>query len=231
MCGIIGFSSKNITEQDIDALRKVMIESRIRGKHASGIAWSDGLSIRSKVLPVPIDKLVQEFDLHSLIRGGQISLIAHARYSTSDIKYNQPIIGDTMAIAHNGVITQDSPENWEKSYGFKCETHNDSELLLRALEKEKQPDEVFPGSSIAAVILTKDGQIKAIRNGLRPLWQGRIGDGIVYASTYDILLRSGVKDIRKLKPDHKSDELQRRYFEKWESPIARTPILTRNNST
>lgn len=229
MCGIIGFSSKNATASDIEILRKVMIESRIRGKHASGIAWSDGLSIHSRVLPIPIDQLVQKFDLHSLVRGGQISLISHARYSTSDIKYNQPIIGDTMAIAHNGVITQDSPENWEKSYGFKCETHNDSELLLRVLEKGKQPDKVFPDSSIAAVTLTKDGQIKAIRNGLRPLWQGKIGEGVVYASTHDILLRSGVKDIKKLKPDHKSDELQRRDFEKWKSPISRTPILTKSS--
>lgn len=229
MCGIIGFSSKNTTTKDIEILRKVMIESRIRGKHASGIAWSDGSSIHSRVLPVPIDQLVQEFDLHSLIHGGQISLIAHARYSTSDIKYNQPIIGDSLAIAHNGVITQDNPENWEKSYGFKCKTHNDSELLLRVLEKGKQPDKVFPDSSIAAVILTDKGQITAIRNGLRPLWQGKIGEGVVYASTYDILLRSGVKDIKKLKPDHKSDELQRRDFEKWKSPISRTPILTKSS--
>lgn len=229
MCGIIGFSSKNTTAKDIEILRKVMIESRIRGKHASGIAWSDGRSIHSKVLPIPIDQLVQGFDLHSLINGGQISLIAHARYSTSDIKYNQPIIGNTMAIAHNGVITQDNPENWEKTYGFKCVTQNDSELLLKALERGKQLDKMFPDSSIAAVILTKEGQIKAIRNGLRPLWQGKIGEGVVYASTYDILLRSGVKDIKKLKPDHKNDELQRRDFEKWESPIARTPILTRSS--
>ena len=229
MCGIIGFSSKNTTASDIETLRKVIIESRIRGKHASGIAWSDGISIHSRVLPIPIDQLVQKFDLHSLVRGGQISLIAHTRYSTSDIKYNQPIIGNTIAIAHNGVITQDNPENWEKSYGFKCETHNDSELLLRALERGKQPDKVFPDSSIAAVILTKEGQIKAIRNGLRPLWKGKIGEGVVYASTYDILFKSGVKDIKKLKPDYKSDELQRRDFEKWKSPISRTPILTKNS--
>lgn len=226
MCGIIGFSSKNTTAKDIEILRKVMIESRIRGKHASGIAWSDGSSIHSKVLPVPIDKLIQGFDLNSLVVRGQISVIAHARYSTSDIKFNQPIIGKDMAIAHNGVITQDNPENWEKSYGFKCETYNDSELLLRVLEKGKQPDEVFPDSSIAAVILTIKGEIKAIRNGLRPLWQGKIGQGVVYASTYDILLRAGVKDIKKLKPDHKSDELQRRDFERWKSPIPRTPIIS-----
>lgn len=229
MCGIIGFSSKSTTSEDIEILRKVMIESRIRGKHASGIAWSDGCSIHSKVLPLPIDQLIQEFDLHNTIYRGQISLIAHARYSTSDIKYNQPLIGNKVAIAHNGVITQDNPENWEKTYKVKCVTHNDSELLLRILEDGKQPFEVFPDSSIAAVILTSDGQVKAIRNGLRPLWQGKIGEGVVYASTYDILFRSGVKDIKKLKPDHKFDELQRRDFGEWESPIIRTPVLTKES--
>ena len=54
MCGIIGFSSKSTSSEDIEILRKVMIESRIRGKHASGIAWSDGLSIHSKVLPIAL---------------------------------------------------------------------------------------------------------------------------------------------------------------------------------
>lgn len=224
MCGIIGFSSRNTTAKDLEILRKVMIESRIRGKHASGIAWSDGTTIRSKVLPVPIDQLVQKFDLQSLVHGGQISLIAHARYSTSDIKYNQPIIGDSMAIAHNGVITQDNPKNWEKTYGVRCQTSNDSELLLRILEKGQQPEKVFPTSSIAAVILSKDGTIRPIRNGLRPLWHGKIGQGVVWASTYDILFRSGVTDIKKMKPD--TQEHQRRDFTRWETPIIRTPITT-----
>lgn len=213
MCGIIGFTSLKVVDSDLDILRKVMIESRIRGKHASGIAWWDGSSIKSKILPIPIDKLINKFDLHGTVYGGQVSLVAHARYSTSDIKYNQPLIGDNIAIAHNGVITQSEPSNWEKLYGYCCETHNDSELLLKALENNDNPYEVFPNSSISAVVL-KDGQVDFIRNGVRPLWCGRIGKGIVYASTYDILNRAGVSNIIKLLPSQ-GEEFQRRDWKSW----------------
>ena len=210
MCGIIGFSSRHVLPSDLEILRRVMIESRIRGKHASGVAWYNGKAIQSLVLPVSIDILLEKFDLHSTIYGGQISLIAHSRYSTSDIKYNQPLVGTKIAIAHNGVITQDNPSNWEKTYGYKCETKNDSELLLKALENKDNPMKVFPNSSIAAVILSDKGTVKPIRNGVRPLWQGEIGQGIIYASTYDILHRAGVKSIEKLKPASECIEFQRR---------------------
>ena len=62
MCGIIGYSSEDVTSNDLGILKKVMIESRIRGKHASGAAWFDGNKICSLVKPIPIDKLViQQF--------------------------------------------------------------------------------------------------------------------------------------------------------------------------
>lgn len=213
MCGIIGFTSTNVAGLDLEILKKVMIESRIRGKHASGIVWWNGSSIQSKILPIPIDQLLNKFDLHSTVYGGQVSLIAHTRYSTSDIKYNQPLIGENIAIAHNGVITQSEPDDWQRLFGYKCKTCNDSELLLRALENHDDPYEVFPNSSIAAVILNQN-QVSFIRNGVRPLWCGQIGNGIVYASTYDILNRAGVSNIIKLLPP-KGKELQRRNWKSW----------------
>lgn len=210
MCGIISFYCKDTTKNDLEVLKRVMIESRIRGKHASGIAWYNGRTILSVVEPMPIDQLVDEFNFDTLVHNKQVSMIAHARYSTSNLKYNQPIIGKHMAVAHNGVISQASPDTWEDTYGYKCETQNDSELLLRALEDEDSPFEVFPDASIAAVVLDDSGAIHAMRNGLRPLWCGKIGKGTVYASTFDILNRSGVKSIKMVKPNIKCKELQRR---------------------
>lgn len=215
MCGIIGFSSNNVTEKDIEVLKKVMIESRIRGKHASGIAWYNGKTILSVVVPMPIDTLVSEFDFNVLVRNKRVAMIAHARYSTSDIRFNQPIVGEHFAVAHNGVITQSDPKTWGKTYGYKCNTQNDSELLLRALENNDNPLDVFEDSSIAAVVLNDKGELIYMRNGARPLWMGKIGEGNVYASTYDILKRAGVKGISKISPsDYK--ELQRRNITQWE---------------
>lgn len=213
MCGIIGYMNHNVTKNDLQILRQVLIESRIRGKHASGIAWFDGVKIQSYIKALPIDELMSKFDLSKAVYNKTaISIIGHARYSTSDIKYNQPIVGDSLAIAHNGVISQDSPVNWQKTYGYKCKTKNDSELLLRALENHDDPFEKFPESSIAAVVLDTIGSVSFCRNDLRPLWQGTIGKGTVWASTYDILHRAGVKNIKKIEVEH---DLQWRDMTQW----------------
>lgn len=217
MCGIIGFTSKKVTNKDIEVLKKVLIESRIRGKHASGIAWHNGKNtILSVVEPIPIDELVQKFDFKVAIHNGQMSLIAHARYSTSNINYSQPIVNseNTLAIAHNGVITQDDPSTWKSQYGYECVTKNDSELLLRCLENSEEPTKVFPKASIAAITLTNKGKVSGFRNGIRPLWTGKVGEGIIFASTYDILDRAGVKDIKELNPS--TEEYQRRNYQLWQ---------------
>ncbi len=202
MCGIIGFHGSNVTKKDLDILRKVMIESKIRGKHASGIAWCNGRGkILSVVESIPIDELVDKFgDFKVMVNNNQIAMIAHARYSTSDIRYNQPLIGEHIAIAHNGVITQTPPESWEKSYGYKCKTCNDSELLLKALENHDDIWDKFPNSSIALVGIKSSGELFYIRNGVRPLWMGKTENGCIYTSTYDILKRSGVVGITKVSP-------------------------------
>lgn len=211
MCGIIGVSAV-LTPVNLKTLKKVMIESRIRGKHASGIAWAHGNVLHSVVKPIPIDELVEEFDWGTLV-DKQVSLIAHARYSTSDIRYNQPIVGDNIAIAMNGVITQSDPENWESLYGYKCSTRNDSELLLKAIESRSDIYEKFPDSSIAFVSIDNTGRMLYGRNGLRPLWVGEIDGGVMYASTYDILKRAGVKNITKVVS--KYEDLQRRDIRLW----------------
>lgn len=216
MCAIVGFSSTNVTTEDIFVLKRVMVESRIRGKHASGIAWCNTKgSIESFVQPIPIDQLVETFDFSRVVNKGKATLIAHARYSTSDIKYNQPIVGADCAIVHNGVITQSDPSGWQETYGYKCKTKNDSELLLHCVEDGLNPYQVFPVSSFAAIVMNANSELIPIRNGLRPMWKGKIGKGIVYASTYDILRRAGVQNISKITcPD---EDLQRRNWTQWET--------------
>lgn len=194
MCGIIGFTSDKVTENQMYCLRTVMIESRIRGMHASGVVCYINNKKKSMVIPEPIDVLVKKLDWASIL-GCKVSLIAHARYSTSDIQYNQPIIdkGTGIAIVHNGVVSQSPPEQWEQQFGYKTQTKNDSELLLRCIIDGKDPLKVFPESSIAALVLNKDHSIKVIRNGLRPLWTGEVEGARVYASTFDILSRADVE--------------------------------------
>lgn len=221
MCGIIGFKGKNVTQEHLRVLQKVMIESRIRGMHASGIAWCNNKgNILSVAVPIPIDKLVEEFNWSVFFPNNQkiapkVSLIAHARYSTSDIRYNQPIVGEHLAIVHNGVITQSDPNTWKKTYGYNCKTCNDSELILRCLEAGNDPISTFKDSSIAGIMLDEDGGIMCFRNFARPLWVGKIGESTVMASTRDILERAGVSGVKKFPSMDDHDDLQRRDIKLW----------------
>lgn len=216
MCGIIGYHNKYVTDEDLKVLKKVLIESRIRGKHASGIAWFNGKSIHSYVKPIPIDELVDEFDLSQTVNSGEILLIAHARYSTSDIKYNQPLVGKHWAIAHNGVITQSNPDTWESDYGYACTTKNDSELLLHALEQDGDVFSKFPKSSMSCVAINDSGELLHFRNAIRPMWKGNIGKGVVYASTFDILRRAGVTGIVKVSSSNHSEMQNRSMYNGYE---------------
>ena len=149
-----------------------------------------------------MDRFLREFDLSKIVYNGKVKMIAHARYSTSDLEFNQPLVSKNLAIAHNGVVTQEAPENWEKLFGFKCETRNDSELLLRALENNEDVAEKFPASSIAMVMLSCSGVLCYI------------GEGKIFASTFDILKRAGVKEIFQV--NSVDEDLQtRRLYEKY----------------
>ena len=213
MCGIIGYSSEDVTSSDLEVLKKVMIESRIRGKHASGAAWFDGSKICSLIKSVPIDKLVEDIDFTKLLYDkNNIAFIAHARYCTSNIEYNQPIVSKSFAVVHNGVVSQEPYDTWETTYGYKCSGRNDSELILRAIENDDDPLDKFPDASISSIILDKLGNIVYFRNTRRPMWVGKVGKGIIIASTYDILNRAGVGDIHKVEVEN---DLQKRDNRQW----------------
>lgn len=96
MCGVIGIVSKNILKQDV--IKKLIINSKIRGQHATGISYIDEDVIKTCIISKNADYL----DLKNVLTK---SLIGHARYSTSSLEYNQPISHFNVSIVHNGVIT------------------------------------------------------------------------------------------------------------------------------
>jgi glutamine phosphoribosylpyrophosphate amidotransferase len=186
MCGIIGVFSDRKYSEIKEIVHTLFNESQIRGKHAIGMS-----NLNSGMLTTKIEKYSNFNALESIIcKNKPVSLIGHCRYSTSDIEYNQPIFNDNISIVHNGVITQEFPENWLKDYGLQCEGKNDSELILRCLEHEKlHPLLKFRQSSIAAITITKE-KASFYRNGMRPLWFFESNYGIFVASTRDILFRT-----------------------------------------
>ena len=185
MCGVIGVALNNVTEEDIKLVKNLFLESMIRGKHATGITYLKEGDLVTVKEPIPATHFLQTFNIEDCVEHGKLRLIGHIRYSTSDLKHNQPFSNDSVSIAHNGVISQD-PNIWE----FDTETENDSELILRAFENHKHPLDIYKDRSMAVVRLTHKSLV-GFRNHERPLWYTERENGLVFASTNDILSRAG----------------------------------------
>lgn len=202
MCAVIGVIMIKPTKQDFSMLRRVFHESKIRGMHATGISflpkWSDDIQTIKE--PIPADEFVAKhlhddnFD-HMLNKDGNLYMIGHCRYSTSDLEFNQPIANENLSVVHNGVITQEPPERWKELYGYDCKTKNDTELILHTAEDCISPLVRWKDSSLAVVELHYDKVIRFYRNGKRPLYLTNIANGCIITSTSDVPKRAEVPGI------------------------------------
>jgi glutamine phosphoribosylpyrophosphate amidotransferase len=190
MCSVIGALIQNPSSKDFETIRKVFLESKIRGMHATGMSIVYNGKVLTFKEPVPADRFVHLDNLEEMVNDdGNLYLIGHCRYSTSDLLYNQPIANEEHSIVHNGVITQELAENWDKLFNYKCETKNDSELVLHS----DSPLEEYTDASMAVCELTFDKKLLAYRNGKRPLYLTSLENGVIITSTADISKRAGIK--------------------------------------
>lgn len=191
MCGIIGMYTDNYGAHSRALLKQLFIESQIRGKHATGVSFIKGGKVKTSIKQIPSIEFVKSYAFHSL--PAKLRLIGHCRYSTSDLKYNQPIQLGEQSVVHNGVITQEDPKYWKEHFKYHCTTRNDSELLLRCLlaRKYNNPFIKFKTSSVAAIHLNgKQNSFTFFRNGTRPLWWCVYLGSVIVASTKDIVVRA-----------------------------------------
>ena len=187
MCAVIGANIENPTVEQFDLIRRVFIESKIRGLHATGMTILSKKELLTFKEPVSADNFSHLEKLEKLC-GKSIKLIGHCRYSTSDLEYNQPLYNKDVAIVHNGVISQELPENWKKLYEIDTQTKNDSELLLHTVDRT--PLFLWRNASIAAIELHAYGEMRYYRNGKRPLYKTELNNGYIITSTADIMHRA-----------------------------------------
>jgi glutamine phosphoribosylpyrophosphate amidotransferase len=191
MCAVIGVYLEKVEESNFDIIRKVFLESKIRGMHATGMTVLINNKLVTFKEPVAADQFKHLNDLEKMVSDdGSLKLIGHCRYSTSDLEYNQPLYKEDVSIVHNGVITQELYGNWETKYGIKTTTKNDSELLLHTVNQN--PLLHWKDASIAAIELHSNGVMKFYRNGKRPLYSTAIPNGNIITSTADIATRAGL---------------------------------------
>lgn len=198
MCGVLGITIADFNERDYGFIRSLFIQSMIRGKHAAGVSYVKNGKVHTLKEPIPADEFISKQNLETWKNeDGNLYCIGHIRYSTSDLRYNQPFATDELGIVHNGVISQEPPSTWSQLFGFETETANDSELILRAMEKNQNPLGTFNPASMAVCAINADKKLTAFRNHERPLYYYSDDRATIFASTKDILKRSGVNNSVK----------------------------------
>lgn len=199
MCGVLGIYLQDVVEEDLAFIEGLFYESEIRGKHSTGMSFLSDGHITTFKDNVNVSEFFTRYDLFDAINeDGSIYMIGHTRYSTSDLRFPQPISTGKFSIVHNGVVTQQPKERWL----YKCDSGNDSELILRSLEIDSHPFIDFPESSMAVCALHNDKKISAFRNHERPLWYSMHPKGIIFTSTADIAKRSGLSNPIKTNQLH-----------------------------
>lgn len=191
MCSVIGAILREPSQDDFEMLKRVFHESRIRGMHATGLSYVKSGKVWTEKYPVPADKFPFRFEDY-VNEDGNLYLVGHCRYSTSDLEYNQPIASESFSVVHNGVITQELPEHWKELYGYDCETKNDTELILHTREEGKCVLETWKDSSLAVCELWNDKKIRFYRNGKRPIYFTTLENGFIITSTSDVARRAGL---------------------------------------
>lgn len=197
MCGVIVFASKNPNDSDFALASKVFEESKIRGLHAFGFSTVKEGSIRTVKETNVRDIQERIFEIRPRF------FIGHTRYSTSgDYKNpenNQPVVLPGGAMVFNGCIDMGTKPEMEARYGMSLSSENDGEIFLRKLlHGQGATDFVFKGRfSFAGAYLTTSS-FGVLRNKSRPLWRAPLRDGWIFASTKDILFRSGIDNAESV---------------------------------
>jgi glutamine phosphoribosylpyrophosphate amidotransferase len=203
MCSVIGCYLEEPTPGQIETLKQVFLESKVRGMHSTGFSVVQDNKVITVVEPLPADTFLDKhFNQIKQIAStvNTFELIGHCRYSTSDLQYNQPIqVFDDLALAHNGVVDQRPPVHW-KDYGYELQTSNDSELLYQCAHSGKEPLKEFTEASMAVCELSVTRGLRWYRNGKRPLHFSKVGNGWFICSTKDIAKRAGLGTTRKCRP-------------------------------
>lgn len=191
MCGVLGIAIKDVDDTDLELVKSLFVQSMIRGKHATGVSYVKNNKVHTIKEPIPANDFIEKHNLYEWVNeDGNLYCIGHVRYSTSDLRYNQPMATEELSIVHNGVISQEPPEKWPDLFGYKTETRNDSELILRCLENNEIPLHKFVPSSMSVCTIDKNKIITAFRNEARPLHKHFSNRKKIFASTGDILKRS-----------------------------------------
>jgi len=200
-----------------------------RGQEGAGIVCSDGqvLSAHRGV------GLVNDvFPPHKLARvKGHIG-IGHVRYSTfgaSNLRNVQPFLMSyfrgPIALCHNGNLVNGAYLKYQlEEKGAIFQSTSDSEVMIHLIARSKERhfvdaivDALSKVKGAYSVLVMNNNELVAVRDpyGFRPLWMGKKGKAIVFASETCAFDLVGAKWIREVEPGevvHVNNEGVNSYF-------------------
>lgn len=112
MCGIAGFSLNPKERLDARALSAALLtEIQVRGRDATGAAWTDRAAKKVRVSKAPIPAPAFTASRLTRMDPDTLTAVLHTRYATKGTPKNNgnnhPIMCKPIVGVHNGIITND----------------------------------------------------------------------------------------------------------------------------
>jgi len=188
MCGIFGFITKGGRGPDLARLKRIAMETELRGHHAFGLAWlgADG-RLRTFKRPGPATANLGDLDACR----GATAVIGHCRWAThgdpQKNRNNHPHPAGRGWLVHNGVVANYA--QLVRRYRLAPRTQCDSEVLGLLMARFPGPlglraartAEVAEGRLALLGVWRNPARLLVVRNG-NPLWFGESPDGFYFAS-------------------------------------------------
>lgn len=211
-CGVFGVFGQGLSASRLAFFGLFALQHR--GQESSGIAASDGVTVRAHKRMGLVAQAFSEKDMQGL--AGHIA-IGHNRYSTSKnstVKHAQPALAEDVgiALAHNGNLPSTTLlQKFLKEKNIATRFLSDSEMMLEAIavyvrEGRTLPEavkDVFPLMTGAFSLLIMDKtRIIALRDscGIRPLSIGTLNGGFVFSSETCAFHPIGATYLRDVAP-------------------------------
>lgn len=225
MCSILGYKvlKHGDPTKAIPLFEAMLVQSQVRGKHATGVSWVSEGKVKIFKSPVPAKDFIGTMKWLQVSGTFPMEMIGHCRYSTSGIDC-QPVGIPGMSLVHNGIVSMADKDALQRQYEVEIESDNDSEVILHKMMEaydgqqfEAQADEFDDTDALAwglkdlydrgtpiyaLAVLNEAREIRMVRDHVRPLWFFYIKEWEImgFASTEDIIRRTfkQFKDI----PEH-----------------------------
>jgi predicted glutamine amidotransferase len=188
-------TSKASYDKKYELFKQLAIATQVRGRHATGFAYSDGTHERYYKYGEAADLFVQRAEFQAIGQDKPYMIIGHDRYAThgdpADNSTNHPFKSRTLQFIHNGGV-----RNYESLKAeYRTYTECDSEVILRILEKAdrrvkgiQQVYKEVEGSMACALMDSRKLRMWLWRNHGNPIY-------LCYHQELNLLAFASTRDI------------------------------------